>query len=152
MTAALAGKCVLITGAGGGVGRGVALACAGGGASVVVASPRENGAETVDLVRERGGTAEWVQCDVTHRADVDTAVAIAVERCGHLDAFVHNATSRRSSEPARVEDIDAELWDDHARVSLRRVVLLRPGRVAPPAAPGREGSFCSRRPRAWRAR
>lgn len=40
-------------------------------------------------------------------------------RGGGLDAMVHNATSRRSSDPARLEVVDDELWDDHASVSLR---------------------------------
>ena len=47
--------------------------------------------------------------------DNPTAVNVAPT----LDAFIHNAASRRSSEPGRLEDVDDVLWDDHARVSLR---------------------------------
>jgi 3-oxoacyl-[acyl-carrier protein] reductase len=115
VTGALAGRTVLVTGAGAGVGRGIALACAAQGAHIVVASPRDNGKETARLVTDRGGRAEWVQCDVTVRADIEAAVA----RADRLDALVHNATSRRSSEPVRVEDIDDALWADHASVTLR---------------------------------
>jgi len=111
----LAGRTAVVTGAGGGVGRGIALACATRGAHVVVASPGENGEETVGLVRDRGGRAEWIRCDVTDRAEVDAVVA----RCPRIDAFVHNATSRRSSEPDLVEEITTECWHDHASVSLR---------------------------------
>jgi 3-oxoacyl-[acyl-carrier protein] reductase len=118
MSSLLTGRGVLVTGAGGGVGRGVAFACAAAGADVVVASPRENGAETVAEITARGGTAIWVPCDVTNATDVATAVATAAGRRG-LHAVIHNATSRRSSEPAHVEDIDGELWEDHAGVSLR---------------------------------
>jgi NAD(P)-dependent dehydrogenase (short-subunit alcohol dehydrogenase family) len=85
----------------------------------VVASPSANGQETVDLVTELGGSAAWVKCDVTDRADVDAAVAAAVDHRGRLDAMVHNATSRRSNEMARTEDVELELWQDHASVSLR---------------------------------
>ena len=112
---ALTGRTIVITGAGAGVGRGIALACAARGAHVVVGSPRENGAETVQVVTDRGGSAAWIRCDVTARRDVDALVASA-ER---IDAFVHNATSRRSSEPQQVEDIDDEQWADHAAVTLR---------------------------------
>jgi 3-oxoacyl-[acyl-carrier protein] reductase len=42
-----------------------------------------------------------------------------VARAERLDALVHNATSRRSSEPALVEDIDDALWAEHASVTLR---------------------------------
>lgn len=115
MTGALDGRTIVVTGAGGGVGRGIALACATRGAHIVVASPRENGEETAQLVTDRGGSAEWVRCDVTARADIEAAVA----RAERLDAFVHNATSRRSSEPDLVEAISEECWADHASVTLR---------------------------------
>jgi NAD(P)-dependent dehydrogenase (short-subunit alcohol dehydrogenase family) len=119
MTRALAGRSVLVTGAGRGLGRGVALACATAGAHVEVASPRENGAETVAAIERRGGSAAWTRCDATVGTDVDAAVAAAVERNGGLDVVIHNATSRRSSEPVRLEDVDDALWHDHAAVSLR---------------------------------
>jgi 3-oxoacyl-[acyl-carrier protein] reductase len=119
LTGHLAGRSVVVTGAGGGVGRGIALACAAEGAHVVVAARSDNGAETVDLIEGRGGTAEWVRCDVTKRSDVDVAMEAAVKSTGGLDAVVHNATSRRSSEPVRLVDVSDELWQEHASVSLR---------------------------------
>jgi NAD(P)-dependent dehydrogenase (short-subunit alcohol dehydrogenase family) len=119
VTGSLAGRVVLVTGAGRGLGRGVALACAAAGADIVVASPRENGTETVAEIEARGGSAAWVRCDAPVAADVDAAVAAAVERDGGLDVVIHNATSRRSSEPVRLEDVDEALWHDHASVSLR---------------------------------
>jgi NAD(P)-dependent dehydrogenase (short-subunit alcohol dehydrogenase family) len=105
----------VVTGAGGGLGRGIALACATEGMFVVVASRHDDGAETVAMIETSGGRGEWVRCDVTVRADVERAVA-AVD---HLHAFVHNAASRRSSEPVALEDVDAALWEEHASVSLR---------------------------------
>lgn len=115
----LDGRTVVITGAGDGVGRGIALACGAAGAYVVVMARRDNGAQTVTLVEERGGAGEWVRGDVTVAGDVEAGVAAAVAAGGALDAMVHNATSRHSSEPTRLEDADAELWHDHAAVSLR---------------------------------
>jgi 3-oxoacyl-[acyl-carrier protein] reductase len=108
-------RSVLITGAGSGVGRGIAVACADAGMAVVVASPRDNGAETVALIEARGGRARWIACDVTKRDDVERAVSSV----DNLDAFVHNAASRRSSEAGRLEDLDDDTWDAHASVSLR---------------------------------
>jgi 3-oxoacyl-[acyl-carrier protein] reductase len=119
VTTALTGHSVVVTGAGGGVGRGIALACAAAGAHVVVAARSESGAETVGLITKRGGEAEWVRCDVTRRSDIESAVDAAVTSTGGLDAVVHNATSRRSSEPARVADVSSDLWEAHASVSLR---------------------------------
>ena len=112
-------RSVVVTGAGGGVGRGVALACAAAGAFVVVASRHENGAETVDEIARRGGNAVWVHCDVTDPTTVGHAVRAATTNAGGLDAMVHNATSNRSSEPHRLEDVDRALWEEHASVSVR---------------------------------
>jgi len=118
VTGSLAGRGVVVTGAGRGVGRGVALACADAGADVIVAAPGDNGADTVATIRERGGSARWVRCDVTQPGDVAAAVDAAAGRAG-LHAIVHNATSRRSSEPTRLEDVDTTVWEDHVSVSLR---------------------------------
>ncbi|HKF90922.1 MAG TPA: SDR family NAD(P)-dependent oxidoreductase [Acidimicrobiia bacterium] len=119
MTGSLADRSILVTGAGRGLGRGVALACAAAGADIVVASPGENGAETVAEIEAHGGSGGWARCDATVAADVEGAVAAAVRRNGHLDVVIHNATSRRSSEPVRLDDVDEALWDEHASVSLR---------------------------------
>lgn len=136
----LSGRTVVITGAGDGVGRGVALACASAGAHVVVMARRENGAETVGLIEERGGAAQWVSGDVTVATDVAAAVAAAVDAGGGgLDALVHNATSRRSSEPARLEGVGARAWDDHAAVSLRGAYHC--ARAALPALRDRRGTL-----------
>ena len=151
MSASLAGRSVVITGAGAGVGRAIALECAAHGATVVVAAPNRNGAETVECIVDRGGAAVWSQCDVTVAAEVERAVALAVERTGALDAIIHNATSRFSSEPARLEAVDEQLLDDHVAVSLRGAYhcaraaadALRPGRgrfVLMTSPAGMEGS------------
>jgi 3-oxoacyl-[acyl-carrier protein] reductase len=115
----LSGRTVIVTGGAAGVGRGIALACGTAGAHVVVASRRENGVEVVDEIVVRGGAASWSQCDVADRDSVVSTVAHAVERTGSLHAIVHNATSNRSSEPHRLEDVTPELWEQHASVSLR---------------------------------
>jgi len=115
MTGPLDGRTIVVTGAGGGVGRGIALACAARGAHIVIASPRDNGEQTARLVRERGGSAQWIRCDVTARAEIEAVVACA----DRIDAYIHNATSRRSSQPNLLEDISADVWADHVDVSLR---------------------------------
>lgn len=119
MTGLLDDKVVLVTGAGGGVGRGIALACAEAGAHVVVTARGEAGEETAAQIVERGGSARSVRCDVTVRAQVDDAVAEACATFGGLDALVHNATSRQSSQPHTLEDAELDLWDAHASVSVR---------------------------------
>lgn len=111
---------MLITGAAAGVGRGLALACARAGADVLVTSRNENGRDVVAEVQARGGMATWLACDVTDEASVVSAIAQA----GELHAVVHNATSRESSTPHRIEDLTDEQWDEHVAVSLRGARLL----------------------------
>jgi NAD(P)-dependent dehydrogenase (short-subunit alcohol dehydrogenase family) len=120
MTQPLAGRSVVVTGAGGGVGRGIARACAAAGAGVVVAARRAVSGDAVAReITALGGSAWSVECDVTRRADLEGAVQAAVLRFGGLDGMVHNATSARSPEPCDLESASAELWEEHCSVSLR---------------------------------
>lgn len=65
------GKVAVVTGASGGIGRASALAFAAKGASVVVADIQaEQGAETVSMIKEKGGDAVFVKTDVSNSADV----------------------------------------------------------------------------------
>ncbi|WP_293010553.1 SDR family oxidoreductase [Mycobacterium sp.] len=114
----LAGHTVLVTGAASGVGRGIATALAREGAHVIVAARNEAGRAVVDAITSRGQSATWAYCDVTKKENVTAAVDLALAVTGRLDAVVHNATSRASSQPHRLEDVDSSLWTDHYLVSI----------------------------------
>ncbi|OBF89257.1 short-chain dehydrogenase [Mycobacterium sp. 852002-51152_SCH6134967] len=114
----LTGLTAMVTGAGGGVGRGIAMALAFEGAHVVVAARSETGQAVVDEIAARGHRATWARCDVTDSDSVAQAVDLAVTTTGRLDAVVHNATSNRSSQPHQLIDVDRALWTDHSSVSL----------------------------------
>jgi 3-oxoacyl-[acyl-carrier protein] reductase len=122
-TGRLAGRVVLVTGAGAGIGRALCAGCAAEGALVVATGRGGNVDETVEIASQRGGHCIGVRCDVTSRSDVGRAVATAVDRYGGLDAMIHNATSRRSSEVAELASLDPTLWDDHVAVSVRGAYL-----------------------------
>ena len=120
MSRLLEDRVVLITGAGGGVGRGIALACTSAGARVVIAEKNEERGRSVALeISDRGGIAHFASCDVTRQAAVDSAISGALDDFGRLDAVVHNATSERSPLPDAIEDVDASLFAEHVSVALR---------------------------------
>ena len=87
MTGALAGKVALVTGAGAGIGEGIARRFADEGAHVVVAErDPDSGAAVAEAV---GGV--FVSTDVTVREQVEKAVATAVSEYGSIDIVVNNA-------------------------------------------------------------
>ena len=71
MTGLLTDKVAIVTGAGQGVGEGIARALADAGAAVVIAARRaENGEPAAAALRERGHEASFVRCDVTLEIDL----------------------------------------------------------------------------------
>jgi len=136
----LSGRVALVTGGSRGLGRADALTLARAGADVVVADllvesqltedtdrygalatvARQQGMvhteETVDEIRGMGRKAIAVRCDVTDRADVDAAVARAVEELGSVDILVNNAGTL--DHAAQFDRQSPELWERDLRVNL----------------------------------
>jgi len=116
MTGMLAGKVVVITGAGRGLGRAYALAAAAQGAAVVVNDiDSETAGATAALIEAAGGQADAV---VGSTADADFAEALiarTVDRFGSVDGVVANAGVMRSSSPY---EETAENVEFHLRVNV----------------------------------
>jgi NAD(P)-dependent dehydrogenase (short-subunit alcohol dehydrogenase family) len=105
-------KICVITGAGSGVGRAASVLFAEHGASVLVADVRDEwAADTVALVEQAGGTASAVHCDVSVEADVEAAIAMAVERYGRLDVMYNNAGVSSPALGMSFIDHTQEQWD-----------------------------------------
>lgn len=116
---------VLITGATGGVGRGIALACGTAGWTVWIASRRAAEGERVAAeVTARGGDGHFVSCEVQDPTSVAKAVATAVDGSGRLDGAVHNATSSLSPVPSPLSSLSMGDLHDHVAVSLRGSYLV----------------------------
>lgn len=112
-------RTAIITGAGGGTGRDMAVAMGRAGANVVIAARRGHTAEeTANLVREAGGEALPVEADVTLPDDMERAVDAAVESFGGLDIMIHNAVHAGISLPQNIMEIEDEDWDAQSAVSL----------------------------------
>ena len=121
----LAGRVVMVTGAGQGVGADVATYCGMVGARVAVTARKPDAAAAVARgINDAGGEAVDIRCDVTSRADIDHAIAETVDRFGALHGVVHNAISSFSSQPVPFENVTDENWDDQVAVALRAAFHL----------------------------
>jgi NAD(P)-dependent dehydrogenase (short-subunit alcohol dehydrogenase family) len=103
----LDGKVALVTGAGQGVGRGIALALAREGAVIAVVDRNgETAEETVVLIEGVGGQALQSLCDVRNSEEVNACVAAVVEATGTVDILVNNAVDAIVGIP--LQDLDDE--------------------------------------------
>ena len=104
----VAGRPTLVTGASSGIGRAVAEQFAADGAPVAVCSrTREHIEPVAEGIREAGGEAVAVECDVREREAVDALVEQTVDALGGLDVLVNNAGA---SFVAGFEDISPNGW------------------------------------------
>src|SRR6185295_2054080 len=89
----LEGQVALVTGAGEGIGLGIARRLAGEGAAIVVAERNEATGEGAarELRDQFGVEASFVATDVTDKQQVEAAVQHALDACGRLDTVVNNA-------------------------------------------------------------
>ncbi|MFH1650832.1 MAG: glucose 1-dehydrogenase [Chloroflexota bacterium] len=122
MTELLKGKTGLVTGGGAGIGRAAAQALAGEGARIIVADiEAEGGEETVKLVRENGGEAEFIRADVTKADEVAALVKETVQRYGSLDCAFNNAGI--FGNPAPITETSEEEWYRVIDINLKGVWL-----------------------------
>jgi NAD(P)-dependent dehydrogenase (short-subunit alcohol dehydrogenase family) len=112
-----------VTGAASGIGRAAALAFAREGAAVVAADVSEQGnEETARLIKEQGGRALAVRCDVTNAEGVKAALAKTIEAFGRLD-FAFNNAGIEPKKPAPTAEYDEDEWDRILDINLRGVFL-----------------------------
>jgi len=114
----LENRVALITGAGEGIGRGIARLFAAEGAAVIVAEyNEETGAAAARAIREAGGRAEFVPTDVNVKDQVLGAVDHALSRFGSIDILVNNAYG--GGHLRRLEDKLDEEFDHSATMSVK---------------------------------
>jgi len=118
----LEGKVAIVTGAGQGIGKGMALAFAREGAMAVIADIEPGLASEVEgEIRQLGEQALGVSCDIGKKEDVDRMVEEAVKAFGTVDILVNNAQSK--SHFVSTEDIEEAWWDETFRTGPRAALL-----------------------------
>lgn len=110
-------RTVIITGAGGGLGRAYALALGAAGANVVVNDINpDTAADTVKTINEAGGRAISNLDDITDYASAGKIMAATIEQFGGLHAVVNNAGNNRDRMFTSLSEED---WDEVMRVHLK---------------------------------
>lgn len=99
-------RVALVTGAGSGIGRGVALALAKSGFTMVLAGRRPEAIEAV--AREAGPDSLAIPTDVSHPASVENLFRLIRSRFGRLDLLFNNAGT--AAPPAPLEEIPFDQW------------------------------------------
>ena len=113
-------KVALVTGGASGIGRATVLAFARKGVKVAVADWKEND-EMVDLIKELGSEAIFINCDVSKTDDVKAMVAQTIATFGRLDYAFNNAGIEGTSAPT--QECSEENWDKTIGVNLKGVWL-----------------------------
>ena len=125
-------KVALVTGAGRGIGRAIALEMAGAGAKVAVtARTAAELEEVVGKIRQQGGQAHAIVADLSDRASVPHILTAVTGAFGPVEILVNNAGIGSSSDPKPVVNFDDAFWDLTLLLNLTIPYLLSKA-VLPP--------------------
>jgi 3-oxoacyl-[acyl-carrier protein] reductase len=119
----LEGKTAIVTGAGQGIGRGIASVFAREGARVIIAdiNPHTGTATAHQLAGDHGAEVTFVETDVTSRESVRRLVTSVVEWAGTIDVLCHNAGIYPASS---IEEMTEATWDRVLDTNLKSALLL----------------------------
>lgn len=121
----LKGKSAIVTGAGRGIGKAIALALASEGCHLVLAARSEEQLKSVgELARRQGVQALTVKADVTVEDDVRTVVHKAVQMFGKIDVLINNAGILPESIRVPVAEIRSDDWDAVLSTNLKGMFLF----------------------------
>jgi len=111
-------RVAIVTGAGQGIGKGIATAFAKEGASVAIVERNEVTCKaTAEEIRNMGYKAVGLVCNVGDQISVESTITRIVSEIGSIDILVNNA--QRFVQPRNIEDIEEDDWDKSLQVGLK---------------------------------
>ncbi len=117
----LENKVAIITGAGSGIGQGIAFAFVKEGVKVVVADWSEKGGkETVEQIHKKGGEAVFIKTDVSKAKDINEMVKICLDKFKRIDILVNNAGIYKSGSLHQTSEQD---WDTVLNPKLKNMLF-----------------------------
>jgi len=119
----LKGKVAIVTGAGGGIGKALALRLASDGASAVVADLRNFDAAAAEIAKATGARTLGLQVDVSAESDVARMAAETMKAFGRIDILVNNAAIFSALELKPFEKIPVAEWRKVMDVNVMGVAL-----------------------------
>lgn len=126
----------IVTAAGAGIGRAIALRLASDGAAIVVSDINDQaGQETVELITAAGGKAAYQRADVSVGDDVAALVDFTIDTFGSFELAVNNAGI--GAMPTPIQDLAEADWDRVMNVTLRGTFLSMKAQIAHFRANGR---------------
>jgi len=139
----LDGKCAIITGAGAGIGKEIAITFATAGASVVVSDINADAANhVVDEIQQLGGQAFACRCDITSEQELSALADFAISKLGKVDILVNNAGICKLN---KVLDFGRADWDPMIDVNLTAAFELsyEAAKIMIPQKSGKIINICS---------
>ena len=119
----LDGKRAVVTGAGKGIGRGIALQLARAGADLVISSRTQEDLDSLAIeIESLGRQATKVVVDVTNTAEVEDLAALAVAE-GGIDVWVNNAGGLPDATPRYLTRTPEDRWDAQLDLNLKAVFI-----------------------------
>ena len=138
----LEGKVAIVTGAGRGVGQGIAIVMARAGADIVVAEINEETAkDTQRLVEEQGRKALVVPTDAMDEGSVDRMLEAALKAFEHVDVLVNNVGGVARPRMVSISDMTLEEWDYTLRFNLTSQFLCSRALIRHWEGAGRPGNI-----------
>ncbi|MDC1310916.1 3-oxoacyl-ACP reductase FabG [Burkholderiales bacterium] len=116
----LEGKTIIVTGGATGIGQAFALNSVAYGAQVMIAdmNPAD---ETLDLIKDKGGEACYVQTDVSDARSARLMAEATINWSGRIDGLINNAAYFREVKLTPFEEISTEIWDRIFDVNVKGI-------------------------------